>query len=331
MRHANIALFVPNIGCKNTCSFCDQRAITGKVNPPAPQDVRAAADRALETMGEAARGAEIAFFGGSFTAIDPEYRTSLLKAAYFYVEKGLFRGIRISTRPDAVDAEILSELKAYGVTAVELGAQSMRDEVLSANLRGHTAGQVRRAAEMIKSTGFSLGLQMMTGLYLDDDAGAVYTAEEITKLSPDSVRIYPTVLFKGTYLEMLFRKGIYRPQTLEEAVRLCAGLLLRFHEKDIPVIRLGLHTIDRESYLDGPFHPAFRELCEGSIYFDRAVSLLTRNDIPKGEVLLAVRRGELSKMIGQRRINIEKLSRRGYNCKISEDVSIKKYEICLLP
>ncbi len=327
MRHASVALFVPHVGCKNACSFCDQRAITGAAAPPSPDDVARAADRALGTLGDAASDAEIAFFGGSFTAINPAYRTSLLKAAYLYVEKGLFRGIRISTRPDAISWDILQELRRYGVTTVELGAQSMRDEVLAANLRGHTAQQVRHAAGEIKAAGFSLGLQMMTGLYLDDDAGAAYTAEEIIKLSPDCVRIYPTVLFVGTTLETLFEKGMYRPQTLDEAAALCAGLLLRFHRANIPVIRLGLHAIEKKGYIAGPFHPAFREICEGKIYYERALSLLEDRNISEGDVTLAVRRGEISKIIGQRRINIEKLSLKGYNCRISVDACIEKYEV----
>ena len=184
MRHANIALFVPHIGCPHRCSFCDQNAISGAERPPEPADVTAACETALQSLGSRAAEAEIAFFGGSFTAIDRGYMLRLLDAARPYVRAGKVRGIRLSTRPDAVEPEVLSLLREYGVTTIELGAQSMDDRVLALNGRGHTADQVRRAACRVREMGFSLGLQMMTGLPGDTPEGAWYTARELASPLP---------------------------------------------------------------------------------------------------------------------------------------------------
>ena len=218
---------------------------------------------------------EIAFFGGSFTAIDRDYMLSLLDATKPYIDR--FYGIRISTRPDCIDKEVLDILKSYKVTAIELGAQSMDDNVLLMNERGHSSDDVRRAAELIKSYGIELGLQMMTGLYGSCDDLDRYTAEEFIKLSPDTVRIYPTIVMKGTRLGELYEAGEYCPQTRDEAVEFCSELLLMFEDgAGIPVIRMGLHDSEslRRDMLDGPHHPAFRELCESRILFERAVEIL---------------------------------------------------------
>ena len=197
MKHINVALFVVHKGCPHMCSFCNQRSISGSSADITPADVRRAAQTAIATLSESqAQGGEIAFFGGSFTMIERGYMLSLLEAAYEYVEKGIFKGIRISTRPDGISREICGILKKYGVTAVELGAQSLDDRVLELNARGHTAKQVEDACAMLKEYGFETGLQMMTGLYGSDDADSIKTAEKIIAMAPDTVRIYPTVVIK---------------------------------------------------------------------------------------------------------------------------------------
>ena len=198
----------------------------------------------VNTLSQSGLKAEIAFFGGSFTAVDKDYRRALLYAASEYVKEfpEQYAGIRCSTRPDCIDENILEELMLYGVTAVELGAQSMNDEVLEANLRGHTAEDVRRASRLIKSFGIELGLQMMTGLYKDKPSYCIETAREFAGLKADTVRIYPTVILKGTMLDDLRKQGLYESFSFEETVDLCAELLLFFEEKNIPVIRLGLHA-----------------------------------------------------------------------------------------
>lgn len=172
MKHANVAIFVPHNGCPHQCSFCNQRSITGQQVQPTPQDILSAIQVAKSSQNAQIRETEIAFFGGSFTAIERSYMCALLNVAAPFVKDKTFSGIRISTRPDAIDDEILTLLKQYGVTSIELGAQSMDDSVLVHNQRGHTAEQVRTASRLIKSYGFSLGLQMMTGLYGDTVNGA---------------------------------------------------------------------------------------------------------------------------------------------------------------
>lgn len=258
---------------------------------------------------------EIAFFGGSFTAIDREYMLELLKAAYPYVKSGQVRGIRISTRPDCIDAEILDILKAYGVTSIELGAQSMDDGVLEANRRGHTAQDVSDASGLIWSYGFELGLQMMTGLYTDTQEKAVETAERIIALSPETVRIYPTVVLKNTYLAELYEKGVYTPLNVEESVELCARLVPMFENADIKVIRLGLHSGKdiKENMLAGGFHDSFGELVKSRILVNKILEL------PPADYQVFVHPKSLSKLKGNNKRNIYLLMERGYNIKIITD------------
>lgn len=311
-RHANISVFVPHIGCPNKCSFCDQRHITGVRIAPVLEDVIRAVETAKSSRGYDGKNTEIAFFGGSFTAINRNYMLSLLEVANRFVEAGDVRGIRISTRPDAIDNDMLTLLKSYGVTSIELGAQSMDDGVLLKNNRGHTAADVENASKLIKKHGFSLGLQMMTGLYGDTDKKTVKTAEKIIELAPDTVRIYPTIVLKGTDLAALYADGHYKPQTLEEAVSICSKLLPMFESADIKVIRLGLHSIDMKAYVAGPWHPAFSELCLSNIFFNKALKLLKE----KGSYNLFVSPENISKMTGQKKENIIKLNSLGFNCKV---------------
>lgn len=323
MAHANISVFVPHMGCKNMCSFCNQRYIAGTAEIPDERAVIDAVKTAVNTKGYDALTTEIAFFGGSFTAIDRDYMVRLLEAALTFVKDGTVSGIRISTRPDAIDEEVLSILKNYGVTAIELGAQSMDDEVLKMNDRGHSSLCVEKASRLIKDFGFSLGLQMMTGLYGDTDENALATADKIIVLNPDTVRIYPTIVLEQTRLESLYKSGEYKPQSLGEAVLLASRLLLKFHENKINVIRTGLHSIDLDRYVAGPWHPAFKELCDAEIYLNKVLDSLKE----KGNYIIYVPRGETSKMTGQKRKNIEFLKQKGFNCKIKEDITLNKYEI----
>lgn len=321
-RHANVAIFVPHAGCPHACSFCDQKSISGRVKMPAPADVAHTLERALQSLGDDAAGAEIAFFGGSFTAIDPGSRDCLLQAVGPY--RSRFAGIRISTRPDGIDKDILASLRGFGVTAIELGAQSMDDAVLTLAGRGHTALEVERASRLIREGGFSLGLQMMTGLPGDTPAGARETARRLAALSPDTVRVYPALTLRQTRLECLYRAGAYTPDSLEAAVELCAELLLFFTERGIRVIRLGLHDTPslRESLVVGPWHPALRELCEGKLLLAAALEDIEKKNIPPGPLRLYVATGAQSKMAGQNRRNLLALEERGYRAGIFCDGSL---------
>ena len=326
MKHGNISVFVPFNGCPHQCTFCNQKSITGVRYQPTPEDVDKAVQTALE--GKRRYTYEIAFFGGSFTAIKRDYMESLLKSAYKYVKSGDVKGIRLSTRPDAVDREVLEILKSYGVTSIELGAQSMCDDVLEKNMRGHTAKDVGTASSLIKEYGFSLGLQMMTGLYGSSREKDIYTAREIAALSPDTVRIYPTVTIKNTVLGQLFESGEYVPDTLSESVDLCAFLLKFFMRNNIEVIRLGLHyseELERDMLSDN-YHPAFKELCENKLFYDMFLEQAKAEGLT-GDVTVSVSPGSVSKFIGQKRKNISSLSKLGYNIKIVQDDTLPAYRI----
>lgn len=328
MKHVNIALFVVHKGCPHMCSFCNQRSISGSQRDITPDDVHSAAQTAIATLSEReAAGGEIAFFGGSFTMVERDYMISLLRAAYEYIEKGIFKGIRISTRPDGISDEICTILKNYGVTAVELGAQSLDERVLALNERGHTAKQVEDACRMLKKYGFEVGLQMMTGLYGSKDADSLETAEKIVALAPDTVRIYPTVVIKGTKLHDLMLKGEFIPKGINETADLCAKLIPMFENAGIKVIRVGLHSGGgvEEGFAGGAYHPALREICEGRIYYNNALSELQKQ--PQGKYILCVNPKEISKMTGQKKENLTKLREMGYDCTVSACDGLPKYGV----
>lgn len=260
-----IPIFVPHKGCPHQCSFCNQRHITGQLEEMTPKKAREIIEMYLTTIDTEKFRTEIAFYGGSFTAIDIKYQTELLGIANEYIKNRDVKGIRLSTRPDCISEKILDNLKKYGVTEIELGVQSMCDDVLAANNRGHTSADVVSAVNLIRRYDFTLGLQQMTGLYMDSDEDDIYTAEQICKLKPDFVRIYPTLVFNNTDLANFFKEGRYTPHTLEQAVVLCRELKSIYDKNNIRIIRLGLLMSDDEAksnYLSGPYHPRFRELVE---------------------------------------------------------------------
>lgn len=324
MSHSNIALFVANAGCPYRCTFCNQFTITGEPETAKPEDVAPAVKTALRS---GTRHAQLAFFGGSFTAIPRDDMVSLLKAAKPFVDDGSVTGIRISTRPDCIDNEILDILQEYGVESIELGAQSMCDEVLRLNRRGHSAEDIVRASEMVRSRGLELGLQMMTGLYGSSPEKDLETAKALTDLNPETVRIYPTIVIEGTELARLYRDGKYVPQSLDEAVDLGAQLLLLFENCSIRVIRLGLHSGGNveDGYVAGPYHPAFRELCESRIYLQCAREKLWGKK--PGNYTLFVRPTEISKMTGQKRKNIIELDKVQFHCRIRPDSGLRRYQV----
>lgn len=310
MKKGNISLFIPHLGCPHKCSFCNQNTITGKQTQPSADDVRTAVETALRKKNY---DYEIAFFGGSFTAIDREYMLSLLKAAYDYVKDGRVNGIRISTRPDCIDEEVLDILKKYGVTSIELGAQSMDDEVLRANFRGHTAEDVENASRLIKSYGFELGLQMMTGLYLDTNEKAIETAKKLIALSPDTIRIYPTVVLKNTYLAKLYEDELYKPQTVDDAANLCTKIVPMFEKAGIRVIRLGLHSSPelKKNMIAGAFHDSFGEIVKSRYMLNKILKY------PPADYEIVVNSKSVSQLKGQQKRNIYFLMEEGYNIKVT--------------
>ena len=330
MKHANVAFFIPHIGCPNRCSFCNQNTISGENTIPTVKQIRDTLDDAVKSLdNDMLKSSEIAFFGGSFTAIDKNLMVSLLDCVQDYVGENGFLGIRISTRPDAIDDDVLALLKRYNVTSIELGAQSMSDDVLLKNMRGHTSDDVFKASALIKEYGFSLGLQMMTGLYGDDQNGAIETAQIFTQIKPDTVRIYPTVILKDTHLAKLYNDGKYNPLNVEQTVSLCARLLNIFEENDIKVIRVGLHDQAglKDNFVAGAYHAALGELIMGEQMFLKALSAIKDAKISGGEVCIAVNPSNLSQMIGQKKCNIKRFSDMGYTVSVKADNSVKIKDI----
>ncbi len=304
-----IPLFVPHLGCPNGCVFCDQKRITGSPSPVSGADVAAALER-VRARGET--GAELAFYGGSFTAVSRALQLELLEAAGPYLADGTVSAIRLSTRPDAVDEDTLAMLREHGVRTVELGAQSMSDAVLAASGRGHTAADTVRAAGLVKKAGLRLILQMMTGLPGADRDTDRDTACKLIALAPYGARIYPTVIVKGTVLEDMWRAGTYREHTVADAVAVCADILPLFEQAGIKVIRLGLNPtaeLSAGGAAAGAYHPALGELVRSEIMLRRAAALLA--GIPAGSfVTLGVAPERVSAMTGQHRANIAALTRR---------------------
>ena len=264
-----IPVFVPHLGCPNDCVFCNQRRISGAVKP-ADADMVTQAIKNVCTDGDYSNW-ELAFYGGSFTAIEDNLRAELLAATEMFVKGGGV--LRLSTRPDCIDEEVLMQLKSAGVKTIELGSQSMDDEVLRKSGRGHTAFDTERAATLIKYFGFELILQMMTGLPGDSLEKTKYTAEKITELRPSGVRIYPTVIIRDTPLCDLWKTGKYSEHTVEEAVNWCSEIVPMFKKAEIPIIRLGLNPTDDLSggdALGGAYHPSFGELVYSKIYLKKA-------------------------------------------------------------
>lgn len=284
MRHLNLAIFIPHAGCPHRCSFCDQRAISGQSEPVAPQEVERLCQETLERWkGRFPQGAgvgrkaqsEISFFGGSFTAIDRGYMVELLEAAYPFVGPEGFGGIRISTRPDAIDREVLEILPALRRHLHRAGGPVYGRLGAAAKPPGPHRRPGGGGLRLIREMDFSLGLQMMTGLYGDTDEGARETARQLAELRPDTMRIYPTVVLRGTELAWLYEGGGYQPPDVEQSLPLCCDLLDFFEGRGIQVIRLGLHPSEEleENMVAGAYHPAFRELCEGERFYRRILAL----------------------------------------------------------
>ena len=309
-RECVIPVFVPHLGCRHECVFCNQRRISGSEKAATAATVKQAIEQSAALPRSGAKR-QLAFYGGSFTAIEPERQEELLGAAAEAIGKGEIDAIRLSTRPDAIDETVLARLKRFGVETVELGAQSMDGEVLRLSGRGHTAEDVVRSSEAVKAAGFRLILQMMTGLPGDSAEKDIETAKKLIALRPDGVRIYPTVIVRDTALYDLWRAGEYREHTVEDAVAVCAQLMPLFEEANIPVIRLGLNPtveLSQGAAVAGAYHPALGELVRGRILLEKARALLAGTE-PGSRVTLGVNAAELSQMIGQKRQNVRALSR----------------------
>lgn len=271
LKYSNIPIFIPELACLHRCIFCNQVSISGQQKIPQPDEIDEIIQTNLRTIPRD-RHINIAFFGGSFTGISIELQEQYLEKAYKYVDSGQVQGIRLSTRPDYIDSEILDMLKIYGVQTIELGAQSTNDSVLQKSGRGHTSMHIEEASMMINDYGFNLGLQMMIGLPGDSHEISLKTAEDIVRLKAKITRIYPTLVVKGTALETLYQNGKYTPASLEEAVKTTKDVYKIFINNNVKVIRTGLHPSEElsheKSLIAGPYHNSFKELVLTDLWMD---------------------------------------------------------------
>lgn len=310
-----IPIFVPHLGCPNDCIFCNQKSISGQKKNMTKEEVKKIIDNYLESIKKEDAGIEIAFYGGSFTAIEPKLQEELLETAYEYVKNGKVESIRVSTRPDAINKEILKRLKKYKVKTIELGVQSANDYILKKANRGHTFADVKKASKMIRWNGFKLGHQMMVGLPESTRSDEINTAKALIKLKPKMVRIYPVLVVKNTELEKEYQEGKYEPLPLVQAVEICKELVRMFADKNIDIIRVGLQNTEeiaqpgsKESeVVAGPYHPAFRQLVESAMWYDAIVGKIKKLNVKVKEVEVTVNPIDANNVIGHKKENVLKL------------------------
>ena len=309
-----IPIFVPHLGCPNDCIFCNQKAISGQKKNITKEEAKKIIEDYLKNIKEDAQ-IEIAFYGGSFTAIDEKLQDELLEVAYNFVKNGQVESIRISTRPDCIDKKTLKRLKKYKVKTIELGVQSANNYILERANRGHTFEDVKKASKMIRWNGFKLGHQMMVGLPDSTRIDEINTAKALIKLKPKMVRIYPVLVVKNTKLEKEYLEGTYEPLPLVQAVETCKELVRMFADKKIEIIRIGLQNTEEISdpenkeseVVAGPYHPAFRQLVESGMWYDAIVGKIKKLNVKVKEVQVTVNPIDANNVIGHKKENVIKL------------------------
>lgn len=325
LKHYTIPIFIPQLACPFQCVFCNQEKITSRGHIPSIRETGNTIEEYLSSFPRGKKHVEIGFFGGTFTGIPMEEQEKYLQVAQSYLEKGLVQGIRLSTRPDYIDETRLHLLKKYGVTTIELGAQSFDDEVLTLSARGHTAGDIEMASQMIVSTGFRLGLQMMIGLPGDTLEKASYTAKKIIELGAVETRIYPVLVIKGTKMAEWYEQGKYRPLTLDETISWLKELLPLFEQAEVEVTRVGLHSseglLSGKELIAGPFHPSVRELAMTEVWWDRLEMLTAFEDL--NELRITINPSQYNFAVGYYGKNRKKLQLHIKNVSFIKDKDLK--------
>ncbi len=310
-----IPIFVPHLGCPNDCIFCNQKSISGQKTKITKEEAKKIIDDYLKNIKNEEAQIEIAFYGGSFTAIEAKLQEELLEMAYQYIEEGKVESIRISTRPDCIDKETLKRLKKYKVKTIELGVQSANDYILKRSNRGHNFEDVKKASRMIRWNGFKLGHQIMVGLPESTRIDEINTAKALIKLKPKMVRIYPVLVVKNTKLEKEYQEGKYEPLPLVQAVEVCKELVRMFADKNIEIIRVGLQNTEeiadpenqQSEVVAGPYHPAFRQLVESALWYDAIVGKIKKLNVKVKEVEVTVNPIDSNNVIGHKKENVMKL------------------------
>ncbi|MBW2563758.1 MAG: radical SAM protein [Deltaproteobacteria bacterium] len=314
-----IPVFLPNIGCPHQCAFCNQSAITSiKQKIPSPERLHKIVNNFLKYKGKDRDLVQIAFFGGNFLGLKAAHIKSLLYEASKFVTAGSVDSLRFSTRPDTINNETLDILSPFPVSTIELGVQSMDDHVLAMSKRGHTSADTKNAVRLLKERDYEIGLQMMVGLPGDDETKAQLTGRQLADMSPDFVRIYPTVVLSGSLLAKWYQNGKYAPMPLEQCIILVKNLYLMFRENDIKVIRMGLQASEDlekgSEILAGPYHSAFGHLVFSRVFLDRATAILETEVSVRDEVCIKVHPRSISKMRGLKNRNVKTLKRK-FNIK----------------
>lgn len=310
-----IPIFVPHLGCPNSCVFCNQTKITGVQKQVTAQEVKDTIEEYLKNFKENDITIEVAFFGGSFTAIEEEKQIELLEAAYEYIKEGKVDSIRISTRPDYIDKQILKRLKKYKVKTIELGVQSSNNYILARAKRGHTFEDVKKASKLIRFYGFTLGHQMMIGLPESTALDEINTSKDLIKLKPKIVRIYPVLVIKKTELEEMYNNGEYEALSVTQAVERCKEIADLFNHHKINVIRIGLQNTEeitdpenkKSDVVAGPYHPAFRQLVEGRLWYDAIVYRIKKFNTKVKVVEIKANPMDINNIIGHKKENMQKL------------------------
>ena len=328
-----IPIFVPHLGCPNDCVFCNQKPISGQKHNLTKEEVKKIIDDYLASINPSESTVEIAFFGGSFTAIEEKKQEEFLQIAYEYIKKGQVESIRISTRPDAINKKILKMLKKYHVKTIELGVQSANNYILQKSNRGHTFEDVKKASKLIRWNGFKLGHQMMVGLPESTRIDEINTAKALIKLKPKMVRIYPVLVVKNTKLESMLNDGTYEPLSLVQAIEVCKELVRMFDDKNIEIIRIGLQNTDEISdpsnktseVVAGPYHPTFRQLVESSMWYDAIVGKIKKLNAKVKEVEVTINPIDVNNVIGHKKENVLKLKDTyDVDLIVKQDKSIKQ-------
>jgi histone acetyltransferase (RNA polymerase elongator complex component) len=316
-KHYTIPFFITHKGCPFTCIFCRQDRISGRERSITPEEITPVIEKYLKTIPRGNARIEAAFFGGSFTGLPLETQKRFLGAARPFLEKGAIDGVRLSTRPDFIDANILKTLKEYGVKRVELGVQSMSDEILSKAKRGHSRKDIEEASGLILKHKMALGHQIMVGLPGSTFKDELDTAVGSVKMGATEVRIYPVIVIRGTELADMWREGAYEPLSEEEAIKRCSRLVRFFRKHGVEVIRCGLHPseglISGRDMLAGPFHQAFGQKVETRIYLDLLKDAFDREKGPEKVREIQYNPIDGPSVIGHGRINadyVEKLLNR---------------------
>lgn len=336
-----IPIFVPHLGCPHQCTFCNQKEISGQTKQVTANDVKETIEYYLKNFKDDSKYVEVAFYGGSFTAIDERKQNELLEAANEFIKQGRVNSIRLSTRPDYIDKSILKRLKKYNVKTIELGVQSANDYILANCQRGHTFEDVKKASKLIRLYGFTLGHQMMIGLPESTKIDELNTAKDLAKLKPKIVRLYPVLVIKGTELEKEYQNGEYEPIPLSQAVERCKELYYFFTNKKITVIRMGLQNTDiisdpknaKSEVVAGPYHEAFGQLVEDSIWYDSILEKIKKFNVKVKEIEIKVNPENINNIVGHKKENIKKLKDLyDVDTKIIQSKEIKpgKFEIEIL-